>query len=156
MVEVGQKAPDVEIVDTDRKPIKILGFQGKTTVLAFFPGAFTGVCTKEMCTFRDSMTKFNGLDTNVVGISVDPPFSNKAFKEQNKLNFPVLSDYDRKAVSAFGVRLENFAGMKGYTAAQRAVFVLDKEGTIRAKWIAENPGIEPNYDWVAKEVEKLR
>jgi peroxiredoxin len=125
-------------------------------VLAFFPGAFTGVCTKEMCTFRDTMSKFNALDSNVVGISVDSPFSNKSFKEQNKLNFPILSDYDRKAVRAFGVELPNFAGLRGYTAAQRAVFVLDKEGIIKAKWVAENPGIEPNYDWVSREVEKLK
>ena len=155
MVDVGQKAPDVELVDTERKPIKISDFKGKRTVLAFFPGAFTGVCTKEMCTFRDSMSKFNSLDANIVGISVDSPFSNKSFKDQNRLNFSVLSDYDRKAVDAFGVELSNFAGLKGYTAAQRAVFVLDKDGTIRAKWVAENPGIEPNYDWVSKEVEKL-
>jgi glutaredoxin-dependent peroxiredoxin len=156
LVEVGQKAPDVELVDTDRKPVKISSLKGKTTVLAFFPGAFTGVCTKEMCAFRDSMAKFNGLDSNIVGISVDSPFSNKAFKEQNKLNFSILSDYDRKGVSAFGVELRNFAGLNGYTAAQRAVFLLDKDGIIRAKWIAENPGIEPNYEWVSKEVEKLK
>ena len=156
MVDVGQKAPEMEFIDTDRKPVKTSDFKGKTTVLAFFPGAFTGVCTKEMCAFRDSLSKFNGLDSNIVGICVDSPFSNKAFKEQNKLNFPVLSDYDRKAVSAFGVELKNFAGLNGYTAAQRAVFVLDKDGTVRAKWIAENPGMEPNYDWVSKEVEKLK
>ncbi|MDH2899933.1 MAG: peroxiredoxin [archaeon] len=155
MVDVGQKAPDVELVDTERKPIKISDFKGKRTVLAFFPGAFTGVCTKEMCTFRDSMAKFNSLDANIVGISVDSPFSNKSFKDQNRLNFSILSDYDRKGVGAFGVELSNFAGLKGYTAAQRAVFVLDKDGTIRAKWVAENPGVEPNYDWVSKEVEKL-
>jgi glutaredoxin-dependent peroxiredoxin len=156
LAEIGQKAPDVELVDTERKPTRISDFKGKRTVLAFFPGAFTGVCTKEMCTFRDSMSKFNSLDANIVGISVDSPFSNKSFKEQNKLNFPILSDYDRKAVSAFGVELSNFAGLKGYTAAQRAVFVLDKDGTIKAKWVAENPGIEPNYNWVSKEIEKLR
>jgi peroxiredoxin len=155
LVEIGQKAPDVELVDTDRKQVKISDFEGKRTVLAFFPGAFTGVCTKEMCTFRDSVSKFNSLDANLVGISVDSPFSNKSFKEQNKLNFPILSDYDRKAVKAYDVELPNFAGLKGYTAAQRAVFVLDKTGIIRAKWVAENPGIEPNYDWVSKEVERL-
>jgi glutaredoxin-dependent peroxiredoxin len=154
--ELGQKAPDVEFVDTDRKGVKTSHFQGKTTVIAFFPGAFTGVCTKEMCTFRDSMSKFNSLDANVVAISVDSPFSNKAFKEQNRLNFPVLSDYDRKGVNAFGVQLQNFAGLNGYTAAQRAVFVLDREGNVKAKWIAENPGLEPNYEWVSNEVEKLK
>ena len=156
MVEVGQKAPEVEFVDTERKQVKISDFKGKTTVLAFFPGAFTGVCTKEMCTFRDSLSKFSSLDANVVGISVDSPFSNKSFKEANKLNFAILSDYNRGAVKAYGIELENFAGLKGYTAAQRAVFILDKDGVVKSKWIAENPGIEPNYEQVAKEVEKLR
>ena len=146
----------MELVDTDRKQVKISDFKGKTTVLAFFPGAFTGVCTKEMCTFRDNMSKFNALDANVVGISVDSPFSNKSFKESNKLNFPILSDYSRNGVRTYGIELENFAGLRGYTAAQRAVFVLDKNGVVRSKWIAENPGLEPNYEQVSKEVEKLR
>ena len=146
----------MELVDTERKQVKISDFKGKTTVLAFFPGAFTGVCTKEMCTFRDSMSKFNDLDANVVGISVDSPFSNKSFKESNKLNFPILSDYGRNGVRTYGIELENFAGLRGYTAAQRAVFVLDKNGVVRSKWVAENPGLEPNYEQVSKEVEKLR
>ncbi len=156
MVEVGQKAPEIELVDTERKPVKISDFKGKTTVLAFYPGAFTGVCTKEMCTFRDSMSKFNSLDANVVGISVDPPFSNKAFKDANKLNFVILSDYARNGVRTYGVAHEDFVGLKGYTAAKRSVFVLDKDGVVQFKWIADNPGIEPNYEQVAKEVEKLR
>ncbi len=156
MVEVGQKAPNLELVDTDRKSVKSEEFKGKTTVLAFFPGAFTGVCTKEMCTFRDNLSKFNDLGSNIVGISVDSPFTNKAFKEQNKLNFTILSDYNRTAVRSYGVELNNFAGLNGYTAAQRAVFVLDKEGTVRSKWVAENPGIEPDYNWVSKEAEKLK
>lgn len=155
LVEVGQNAPEVELVDTERKQVKISDFKGKTTVLAFFPGAFTGTCTKEMCTFRDSLSKFQSLDANVVAISVDSPFSNKSFKESNQLNFPILSDYSRNGVRTYGIPLENFAGLKGYTAAQRAVFVLDKDGVVRSKWVAENPGIEPNYDQVTREVEKL-
>ena len=156
LVEIGQKAPDVELVDTEKKPVRISDLKGKTTVLAFFPGAFTGVCTKEMCTFRDNLAKFNSLSANVVGISVDSPFADKGFKDANHLTFPLLSDYDRRAVNAYGVPLENFASLKGYTAAQRSVFVLDKEGIIRAKWVAENPGIEPDYEWISSEVEKLR
>ncbi|HZW58326.1 MAG TPA: redoxin domain-containing protein [Nitrososphaerales archaeon] len=156
VVETGQNAPDAELIDTERKPVKISDFKGKTTVLAFFPGAFTGVCTKEMCTFRDSISKFNSVNANVVGISVDSPFSNKAFKDTNKLNFTILSDYARNGVHTYGVALDNFAGLQGYTAAQRSVFVLDRDGVVRFKWIAENPGIEPNYEQVAKEVEKLR
>ena len=156
MVDVGQKAPDVELVDTDRKATKISDLKGKTTVLAFFPGAFTGVCTKEMCKFRDDMSKLNSFSANVVGISVDSPFSNKSFKEANKLNFPLLSDYNRKAVNTYGISLNDFAGLKGYVAAKRSVFVLDKDGVVRYKWVSDDPAVEPNYEQVAKEAEKIK
>jgi len=156
MVETGQKAPNVELVDTDKKPVKISDYRGKPTLLLFYPGAFTGVCTKEMCTFRDSLTKYNQLGINVVGISVDGPFANKAFKDANGVNFPLLSDYAHEAIKAYGVTLENFAGLKGYTASKRAVFVLDKDQNVRFKWVSDNPGIEPDYNTVAKEAEKVK
>jgi glutaredoxin-dependent peroxiredoxin len=156
MVEIGDKAPEVELVDTEKKPVKISDFRGKTTVLAFFPAAFTGVCTKEMCAFRDDISKFENLGSYVVGVSVDPPFSNKSFKTQSNLNFPLLSDYNRNAVKAFGVEHHNFSNLQGYTAAKRSVFVLDKDGIIRWKWISDNPGIEPNYADVKAEVEKVK
>ncbi|MGA2874046.1 MAG: peroxiredoxin [Nitrososphaerales archaeon] len=156
MVEVGQKAPDVELVDTDKKMVKISEYRGKPTVLLFYPGAFTGVCTKELCTFRDGLTKYNQLGVSVLGISVDGPFANKGFKDANNLNFPLLSDYTRDAVKAYGVTLENFAGLKGYTASKRAVYVLDKDQNVRFKWIGENPGIEPDYNMVAREAEKVK
>jgi peroxiredoxin len=88
MVNVGDKALDFTLPDTDRKPRKLSEFFGKKLVLAFFPGAFTSVCTKEMCTFRDSMTTLNGLNAQVVGVSVNDPFSNKGFVERNLLIFP--------------------------------------------------------------------
>ncbi|PSN84208.1 peroxiredoxin [Candidatus Marsarchaeota G2 archaeon ECH_B_SAG-F08] len=155
MVEVGQPAPDVELVDTDLKKVKISSFKGKPVVLAFYPGAFTSVCTKEMCTFRDGMQKFNSFNAQVVGISVDPPFSNKAFKEQYKLNFPILSDYNREAVKAYGVAHNDFANLKGYTAAKRSVFILDKDGIIRYKWVSDDPRVEPNYDEILEQLKKL-
>ena len=155
MIEVGTPAPEFSLVDTAREVKSLSDFKGRSTVLAFYPGAFTGVCEKELCTFRDSMAELNGLNANVVGISVDAPFSNGAFSERNALQFPLLSDYRREAVEAYGVALPDFAGMPGYTAAQRAVFILDAEGVVRYKWIAENPGIEPNYDEVKAELSKL-
>lgn len=155
MIEVGTPAPDFTLVDTTREAKSLQDFKGRSTVLAFFPGAFTGVCEKELCTFRDSMAELNDLNANVVGISVDAPFSNGAFAERNALQFPLLSDYRREAVESYGVALPDFAGMSGYTAAQRSVFILDAEGVVRYKWIAENPGIEPNYDEVKAELAKL-
>jgi peroxiredoxin len=92
------------------------------------------------------MSRFNGLNAKVVGISVDAPFANKAFATQHHLEFPLLSDYSREAVKAYGIALDNFAGLPGYTACQRAVFALDKNGVIRYVEVTANPGVEPNYD----------
>ena len=155
-VDIGKKAPDFRLHDTDRKERSLSEFNGKKVVLAFYPGAFTGVCTKEMCSFRDSLSKFNNVNAQVIGISVDPPFSNKAFADQNKLNFPVLSDYNRQAVKAYDAYHENFIGLDRYTAAKRAVFVIDRDGVVRYKWVSDNPSVEPNYDEVLKAVESLK
>jgi len=155
-VQVGEKAPNFTLVDGDRKPRSLGEFLGKKTVLAFFPGAFTGVCTKEMCTFRDSISRFNEMNAQVVGICVDAPFSNKAFATQNQLQFPILSDYTRSTVKAYGIVLDDFAGLKGYAAAKRSVFVLDKGGVVRYAWVTDNPGIEPNYDEVSKALSSIQ
>src|SRR5262252_8929894 len=131
MPNLGEKAPSFTLPDTERKQKtlqELLSPKG-ATVLAFFPGAFTGVCTKEMCTFRDSLNQFNNLNAKVVAISVNDPWSNKAFAEKNNLNFPLLSDYQREVVGKYGILLHDFGGLKGYTAAKRSVFVLDPKGT---------------------------
>lgn len=155
-IELGKKAPEFKLYDTDKKERSLTEFSGKNVVLAFYPGAFTGVCTKEMCNFRDSLSKFNNVNAQVIGISVDPPFSNKAFADQNKLNFPILSDFNRQVVKAYDAYHDNFAGLNGYTASKRAVFVLDKGGIVKYKWVSETPGVEPNYDEVFKAVESLK
>ncbi|MBN1448353.1 MAG: redoxin domain-containing protein [Bacteroidetes bacterium] len=155
MVDIGNHAPDFSLVDTSRERRSLGEFKGKNTVLAFFPAAFSSVCEKEMCAFRDSMAELNDLNANVVGISVDGPFTNAAFAERNGLQFPLLSDYSYEAVRAYGVALDDFAGMPGYTAAQRSVFILDAEGTVRFKWIADNPGQEPDYSVVKEELHKI-
>lgn len=154
-VEVGQRVPDVTVVSPDRKQVKLSEFLGRPTVLAFFPGAFTGVCTKEACAFRDSMARFTGLQGQVLGISVDSPFAQKAFADTNRLNFTFLSDFNRHAVKAFGIEDPNFAGGALAGVAKRSVFVLDKGGTVRYKWVSDNPGVEPNYDEVAEALKKV-
>ncbi len=153
--EVGQQAPDFNLFDSAKQETKLSDSKGKTVVLAFYPGAFTGVCTTEMCTFRDRFDSFNSMNAQVYGISVDGIFAQKAFSDANNLNFPLLSDYNREVVTAYGVALPNFAGMDGYTASQRAVFVIDKGGVIQFKWIGENPGVEPDYDEVQRQVDQL-
>ncbi len=155
IVEVGQKPPDFQLPDQNRTQRSLKDFLGKKTVLAFFPGAFTGVCTKEMCTFRDSIQALTGLGAQVVGISVNDPFSNKGFAELNKLQFPLLSDYTRETVRKYGVFHEDFAGLKGYIAAKRSIFLLDNKGIVRYKWISEDPGKEPDYEEIKKQLTKL-
>jgi len=154
-VLVGERAPDFTLPDTDLKPRKLSEFRGKKLVLAFFPGAFTSVCTKEMCAFRDSLARFNELKAQVVGISVNDPFSNKGFAERNMLTFPLLSDYSREVIRLYGIEMKDFAGLKGYSAAKRSVFVLDKNGVVRYRWVSEDPRVEPNYAEVQKALEKI-
>ena len=148
-VEAGQSAPDVMVVNQDRKAVSLSEFRGKPTVLLFFPGAFTGVCTKELCNFRDSLARFNSLNAQVIAISVDSPYAQKAFADANKLNFTLLSDFNRRAVKAFGIEDPNFGGGQLPGVAKRSVFVLDRDGVVRYKWVTDNPVIEPNYEEVA-------
>ena len=145
-VEVGQRAPDFTLYDSNNQQRALSEFKGKNVVLAFFPGVFTGTCTTEMCTLRDQSDRFNSLNAQVLGISVDPTFSQKAWAAQHNLEFPILSDYSREVIKQYDVEFPNLAGLEGYTAADRAVFVLDKEGVVRYKWLAPNLGTEPDYD----------
>ncbi|MGH7362920.1 MAG: peroxiredoxin [Candidatus Methylomirabilales bacterium] len=155
-VKVGEKAPDFTLVDTALKPRSLKEFLGKTTVLVFYPAAFTGVCTKEMCAFRDNLSQLSSIGAQVVGISADTPFSNKAFAEQNSLTFPILSDYNREAIKAFGIAFPDLAGLKGLTVAKRSVFVLDKQGVVKYAWVSEDPKKEPDYAEVTKAARSLK
>lgn len=145
-VTVGSKAPAFTLFDTERKPRSLAEFAGKKVVLAFYPGAFTGVCTKEMCAFRDALAAFNSFNAQVIGISVDSPFANKAFADANKLTFPLLSDHTRATSKAYAGVYDDFAGVQGYTAAKRAVYVVDEQGVVTYMWVAEAAGNEPPYD----------
>ena len=156
MVKTGSPAPDFKLFNHNKQEVSLASLKGKNVVLAFFPAAFTGVCEKELCTFRDAIANFNDMNATVVGISVDAPFSNAAFAQKNNVNFDLLSDYNRSAVKAYGVNHDDFAGMPGYTAAKRSVFVLDKEGIVRWAWIAETPKNEPDYEAVKKAVAALK
>ena len=149
-VQKGEKAPAFTLVDTDKKERSLSEFLGKKTLLAFYPGAFTGVCTKEMCALRDSISELGKVNAQVVGISVDSPFANKAFKDANRLDFPLLSDLGMKTSSEYVGLYENFAGVSGYTASRRAVVILDEKGVVTYLWITENPGMEPDYTEVKR------
>ena len=147
MPSVGDMAPDFTLTAQDKSKVTLSDLRGERVILAFYPAAFTGVCTTEMCTFSEGMASLGGSGVKVFGISVDAPFSNGAFAEKNGIAFPLLSDVHREAVNAYGVALGDFV-IPGYTVAQRSVFVVEADGTIGYAWIAGNPGIEPNYDEV--------
>jgi peroxiredoxin len=152
MPEVGQTAPDFVLYDAEKKETKLSDFlgKGKRTVLAFYPGAFTGTCTTELCTFRDMMGEFGKLSGQVIGVSVDSPFANKGFAEKNGLKFPLLSDFKREVIQKYDVTWKGLGGLKGYESANRAVFVLDERGKITYRWVASDPGQLPNFEEVKK------
>lgn len=155
MLKVGQSAPEFELPDTDRQLRRLTEFRDKIVILAFYPGAFTDTCIREMCSLRDSLEEFNALNGQVIGISVNDPFSNQGFAEAHQLTFPLLSDYLREVVKLYGVTLDDFVGLPGYTVAQRAVFIIDREGIIRYIWIAEHPGTEPNYREIEEQLKEI-
>lgn len=154
-VKVGDKAPDFRLPDTELKLRSLTEFSGNKIVIAFFVGAFTSVCTKEMCAFRDSTARLIDLKAQIVGIAVSDPFSNKAFAEKNRLAFPILSDYNREVIRLYGVEFPDFAGLKGYKTAKRAIFILDRTGIVRYIWKTEDPAIEPNYTEIENFLEKM-
>jgi glutaredoxin-dependent peroxiredoxin len=140
----GTKAPDFTLQNQDRESVTLsAGYGTQNTVLAFFPAAFTGVCTKELCTFRDQLAQLNTANAQVYGISVDLPFTLKVFAQQNNLNFPLLSDFNKDAIKAYDVCIEDFLGFKG--VANRAIFLIDKAGVIRYAEVTATPGVEPDY-----------
>ncbi len=144
-VSVGQNAPDFTLYDQTKTAQTLSSFTGKNVILAFYPGAFTGVCDTEMCKFRDSLDMLNKANAQVLGISVDMPFTAKVFSEKYNLNFMILSDYNREVIRQYGLLLPNFAGMPGLDSTQRAVFLIDKKGIIRYVEVTSAPHFEPNY-----------
>ncbi|HSA97568.1 MAG TPA: peroxiredoxin [Candidatus Nitrosotenuis sp.] len=144
-VNIGDKAPEFELVDTDLKMRKLSEFRGKKVVLSFFVAASSPVCTTEMCTFRDRWSEISSLGAQVIGISNDGPFANKAFAEKFNLSYPVLGDYKSKTIRDYDILMPDLLHVKGYDAAKRSIFVLDENGTVTYKWVSESPLVEPNY-----------
>jgi glutaredoxin-dependent peroxiredoxin len=145
-VDVGSRAPDFTLTSHERQPVTLTALRGKPVVLAFFPAAFSSVCTKELCTFRDSLARLNRAGAQVLGISVDTPFALKAFHADQQLTFPLLSDFNKEVIRDYGVFNENMVGLKGL--AKRAVFVLDQDGIVQYREVLEDARNEPDYDAV--------
>ena len=145
-LDVGSKAPDFTLMNQDREAVTLSAQRGRPLVLAFFPAAFSSVCTKELCTFRDSLARLNQAKAQVYGISVDTFFTLKAFQEAQQLTFPLLSDFNKEVIRAYGVFNEDMIGLKGI--AKRAVFVVDKGGVVRHREVLEDARNEPDYNKV--------
>ena len=150
---VGSKAPDFTLMNENREPVTLSAQKGHPVVLAFFPAAFSGVCTKELCTFRDSMAKLNNAKAQVFGISVDTFFTLAAFKKDQNLNFPLLSDFNKEVIQAYGAYNPDMIGLKGI--AKRSTFVIDKDGIIRHAEVLDDARNEPNYDKVFETLAKM-
>ena len=155
MSNLNEIAPDFNLKNTEKNDIALSNFKGKTVVLAFYPGAFTGVCDTEMCSLRDSMNSFNDLNATVLGISVDSPWANAEFAKKYEINFNLLSDYNRDVSKAYDMIFNGLGGLEGYECSNRGVLIIDGEGLIQYRWIAENPGIEPNYSEIIEKVKSL-
>jgi peroxiredoxin len=147
-VAVGSKAPDFTLTNQDREAVTLSKLQGRPVVLAFFPAAFSSVCTKELCTFKDSMAQLGKANAQVFGISVDTFFALKAFQDQQKLTFPLLSDFNKTVIRDYGVFNEDMIGLKGI--AKRATFVIDKDGIVTHAEVLEDARNEPDYGKVFK------
>ena len=142
--DVGAKAPDFTLPNQENKPVTLSEqLQKGPVVLAFFPAAFSSVCTTEMCTFRDSAADLNKVNAQVLGVSVDTFFAQKAWADAQKLNFPLLSDFNKTVIRQYGVVNPDMIGMKDI--AKRAVFVIDRNGVVRHREVLEDARNEPDY-----------
>jgi peroxiredoxin len=123
-IEIGSKAPDFTLFDSDKNKVSLSDFTGQNVLLLFFPAAFTGVCTTELCSVRDNMAQYASLHAKVLGISVDSIFTLAKFKEEQGYNFPLLSDFNKEVSTAYGSIYETFVfDMKG--VSRRSAFVID-------------------------------
>ena len=150
-LQTGQAAPQFTLTSSDLKEVSLADFKGIKVVLHFFPLAFTGVCTTQLCTMRDSFGYYDGLNAQILGVSVDSPFTLAKFKEENVYQFPLLSDFNKNVSESYGALYAEFAfGMKG--VSKRAAFVIDEEQNIIYAEVLENAGDLPNFDAIAAAV----
>jgi peroxiredoxin len=143
-VTVGASAPDFTLMNQDRQPVTLSAARQRgPVVLAFFPAAFSSTCQKEMCTFRDSIAALGAAAAQVFGISTDTFFALKAWADQQQLNFPLLSDYNKEVIRRYGVVNPDMIGLRDI--AKRAVFVIDRTGTVRHAEVLDDARNEPDY-----------
>lgn len=143
-IQVGDTAPDATVFAAPGEAASLRALMDGTSLLLFYPLAFTSVCTEEMCTVADDYSAWNDLGVKVFGISVDSPETNARFAAECRASFPLLSDFNREAAAAFGVLREDLGGLRG--VSERAAFVVDAYGVVRYAWVGEHPGKMPPFD----------
>jgi len=154
-IVLNQKAPDFTLHNTVKAEITLSAQKGKNVVLLFFPLAFTGTCTAELCSIRDDLSTYNGMNAVVFGISVDSVFSLSKFKEEQKLNFDLLSDFNKSASLAYDCLYTEFIlGMKG--VSKRSAFVIDKNSLVKYTEVLEKSGDLPNFDAIKTCLQSLK
>ncbi len=154
-IQTGQPAPDFTLFDTDKNKVSLAEQKGSNVVVLFFPLAFTGVCTAELCNVRDNIATYNHTQAKVFGVSVDSLFTLGKFKAEQNLNFPLLSDFNKEAAKAFGVLYETFPAFEMQGVSKRAAFVLDKEGVVRYAEVCPTPGDLPDFTAIQQILEGL-
>ncbi|MDX2171940.1 MAG: peroxiredoxin [Bacteroidota bacterium] len=152
---LNQSAPNFKLFNTEKKEINLSDYKGKNVVILFFPLAFTSVCTAELCNVRDNYNIYEQLNAVVIGISVDSLFTLSKFKEEQKLNFDLLSDFNKETSKAYGSLYEQFGfGMLG--VSKRSAFVIDKNGIVKHAEILENAGEQPNFTAIKSCLDSLQ
>ncbi len=154
MIQVGQKAPDFKLIDKDKNEVTLANFKGKNLVVFFFPMAWTGACTKEMCAVQDDYKIYEGINASVVGISVDSHWALKRFADDNKIGYPLLSDFNKQAIKDYDIVQAEFAGVYK-NVAKRATFIIDQNGVVRYIDIMANIGEVPNMDAIKDALKKI-
>jgi peroxiredoxin len=151
---IGQSAPNFTLFNTEKKEISLTDYKGKNVVILFFPLAFTGVCTAELCNIRDNYNVYTSLNAEVIGISVDSLFVLEKFKNSENYNFDLLSDFNKTASKDYDTLYETFAfGMQG--VSKRSAFVVDKNGILQYAEVLEDAGKQPNFDDIKACLEKI-
>lgn len=151
---VGQKAVDFTLYNTEKKEVKLSDFLGKKVIIHFFPQAFTGVCTTQLCTMRDNLNYYTNLNAVVLGISVDSIFTLAKFKEEQNYNFDLLSDFNKEVSRSYGAIYEDWIlNMKG--VSKRSAFVIDSEGTVQYAEVLESAGDLPNFEKIQETVARI-
>jgi peroxiredoxin len=154
-LKIGDKAPSFTLYNTQKEQVSLGGLNDRNVVLLFFPQSFTGVCTKELCSTRDDIAYYQGVDAQVIAVSVDSVFTLNKFREDQQLNFPLLSDFNKEVSRAYDALYEDWIlGMKG--VSKRAAFVIDKNGIIRYAEVLESAGDLPNFGAVKETLSQLK